>query len=353
MSIETKDEVLISDIIQLSKDVSSKIISDNRDYKLEKILREVIKDVISKDKEVVLSCVKKINKELDAKNQYIIDNLIKEVVQVKTSRGKTKILFSIPFVLMGVRVKNNGKTPANTFYDNSIKSSIEKLIEIIEKIVKQDCKVEIFDRLVDYSAFVGKWKRLYDLLNNKNIDNGDSILNSNIEMDLIEDEYYTLDVLKYIVGSISISDSNVDKEAILIALNNYNKYASDLMGILDIHLESQNLSCESNMVLAPSLVTSALENGYRSYNYQVNYEHLSNIRHFKEDFTKVIGNIEVDTLRSIIIVSLCSKSNNKEIFSFVIDYPIKSFESELIDLSNIFDTMSIDFKISFKDLSSE
>lgn len=351
MAISTEKEILLTEVIHLSESVLNNAVSSKRDYKQEDILKIMLKNIISSRNEHLFNKLKKINSNLKKNIQFVIDDFVKEVIQIKTKDGIVKVLFCIPVIYLGLREnssKYSGVSGEN--FDDELGDAKEAIEGIFKRMLGNIAEINVLNKLIDHESFIGTRKRVLDLLNG-DLNEDDSILKSKLEpqdYNSEEDMEYKIDCLKYFVGTISVPIEFSNQQHILEKINDFNDYSKEFLEVCDEILQKQKLRSDSTIILPPSLLTTGLENGSRRYNYEGNFIYISSIKNEYPDPNDLVGKVHIDSTQGLIDISICSKKNNKEIYGYSIDYIIRSYEYEIIDLKEIFDSLKIECEFKIK-----
>lgn len=344
MNISTEKEILMTEINSLCEAIAIGLQKNNRDYNQEKILKKILKSLIRNKNESVIDKLNLINAKLKKDNSFIIDDFTKEVIQIKKTKKSIKILFCVPLIFIGISLKKNSDDKYKIF-QNELGKDKNNIENIFKKMIGMESEINIIDHLIDHDTFIGGRKKLLDYLESE--DNYSELASYEQHEHPIgyADDGTPLktDVIKYITGSISVNEDKYEQEKLIERISDFSKYSKELIDLCNNLVDIQNLALEKCIVLAPSLITTALENGRRRFNYEINFLEISNILNSLKSYSSDINaKVIVETTQGFIEISLINEHG--EVFSNRLNYPIKSYEEEILDLKAIFDVLKTEVK---------
>ncbi len=344
MNMSTEKEILMTEINSLSESIANSLQNNSRDHNQEKILKTILKNLIKNENESIIDKLHDINIELKKDNHFIISDFTKEVIQIKKTKEEIKILFCVPLIYIGISLEKNDKDRFKIF-QNELGDKKQSIENLFKKMIGMDSQVNIIDHLIDHETFVGKRKKLFDHLES---DDNKSSLSMHEQREFpigYADDGTPLktDILKYITGSIVVGEEKYNQSKLIERISDFSLYSKEFIDICTEFVYEQDLALEKCVVLAPSLVTTALENGRRRYNYEINFLEISSIIGNLKTYSESINaKVLVETNQGFIEISLVNEHG--EHFSNRITYPIKSYEEEILDLKAIFDALKIEVK---------
>jgi hypothetical protein len=342
MFIDTKDELLITKIIEKLRD-------SNKDISGLSEIRDSIQSLVDKDKFHLIDLIYQyLGSDASSLSAHsIFEGFIHGILQHLERDGKELVLIAIPVIFVGCTCLNRTPYYQAKKFDNNL-NGINKIIEnqIKDGVKGDDFNISLHDSLIDYGAFEGGVKRIRDLLGE--IDTGsktgeDSILNSNVDYSIDQD--CMSDNLKFIVGVMEVDKSGENTHEILESINRVSINNKKIKDEFEGFLFRQKLSALSTVVGNPSLLIRALRDSLSYYNYLSNLNIISQVFTIEPSPHNIKAYIVISVKTGGVRVDLARKNDLDMIFySVEIDYPIVNYEFELRQLEKIMRELGFDYE---------
>ena len=349
MTITHEDEVKITRLMELSQ----LIIEGNSEKEMGNLII-LIRDILKKDEGYIFDQINSLflnnaNKEQSDRIKILVQ-VLSDVTQNKVIDGKKSMLIAVPVIFLHTHFMDASEYKREENFNNNLYGEEKEIEKKLNKILnRKNIKFKIHNKLIDYGAFVGSYKRLDSLTNDIKFgssEDSDAVINYELECP-IQRGNYTIDYLKYIVGYITFDDYSAIESDILFELKDKASDLHVLQNNLDNILLRQAMNVENKILMNPMMLTVAIDQGYREFNKMINRSTISNVFYIEKNADNLIASIVLDKVTGLINIGIQRIDEaGFDIFFFSIDYFIKSYDVEIKDLIQIFKEFGIKCQFS-------
>lgn len=350
--LDSNDEILIS---KLMLHLNNVVLKKQDDKEYDKI-RNIINYMIENKKDYLIqSIVKLIQKNLNHSDTYLmfLDSFIHGIFNLKLINGKKTLLIGIPVLFNGVSYMDTSVYKKNICFNNLLSEKKDQIESFINKSYFNDnFKITIHDELLNYQSLDTDYYLLNslmeDMVSKKEL-KGDSILNSNVEVE-IKRTKNKFNLMKYVVGYVVLEDgfSEIDFLLLISSMENFLNY-SKLINIFEELLISQGLRCDKIEFIYLNVLTKLLISSNRFFNYRCNENIIKKSLEDHTNLSDLLGILKIDKNNGDVEISITKISNPSIILlNYVLNYKIKSYSMEITDFYDIFKKLNIKFIVLSK-----
>jgi hypothetical protein len=346
MIIHENEEILISELMS-----NIKKYFETQEYQYVTMFRDKLNYILKNESNDLINYILDLLEDYYKNNNYdlFFEKHLQNVIEYKEANNKKYIVIAIPLLLIGYRSTTDLEfVRKRKYFDNRLfKLQVDIEYILLKKLnTKYKAHLKLHDEFLDMSQLQHKYSELNNLKNEMFQDKKDRSKNSLLSKKRFEEyEVDKQDGLKFILGVIEFDSREKINEVFKNSFEHINQDYKTLKSRFDDLFINQQIALENCILLPPSPLISAMEEGWTEFHYQVLFNLVSNMLSHKSKHKINVSSVYIKEKEIIYI--LFFDNENKEIpFSRIdIQFGVVDFEEELRLINDIFFDLGVSHKI--------